>query len=123
VIAKRAVRASQRGFFVRGTASERRCRGASPATRQAERVVRVFVSVYRTYPRGRCRFLLASGRLSARRSCSRPAQFRAHGTGHWSLRRRVHVPRGVYLIRSDAVDALRHHQRRSGASVVRVRVR
>ena len=122
-IAKRAVTASHRGFFVRGTASEHRCPGASAKTRRAERVAHVFLSVYRTYAHGRCRFLLANGRLSTRRACSRPVQFRARGTGHWSLRRRQRIPRGVYLIRADAVDGLHHHQRRSGASVVRVRVR
>jgi poly(3-hydroxybutyrate) depolymerase len=117
-IAKRAVRISRHGFFVRGHASERRCAGAAAATP----VVQVFVSVYRTYGHRRCRFLLAGGRLSAKRSCARPVQFRARGTGVWSLRRHQRVPRGAYLIRADAVDALHRHQRRSGASVVRVRV-
>jgi hypothetical protein len=122
-IAKRATRASRRGFFVRGTASERRCPGPSAATRRAERVTHVWVSVYRTYAHGRCRFLLDSGRLGSRRACKRPVHFRARGTAHWSLRRRLRIPRGVYLVRADAVDGLHHHQRRSGASVVRVRVR
>ncbi len=52
----------------------------------------------------------------------RPLEFRARGTGVWSLRRHERIPRGTYLIRADAVDGLHRHQRRSGASVVRVRV-
>ncbi|MGH2895222.1 MAG: CocE/NonD family hydrolase [Solirubrobacteraceae bacterium] len=122
-IAKRAVRASRHGFFVRGNASERQCPGAAVAVRRKERVAHVFVSVYRTYAHGRCRFLLRSGRLGAKRSCAKPVQFRARGTGVWSLRRRQRIPRGTYLLRADAVDGLHRHQRHSGASVVRVRVR
>ena len=122
-IAKRAARASRHGFFVRGTASERACAGAAAAVRRKERVAHVFVSVYRPYAHGRCRFLLANGRLGRRRSCAKPVQFRARGAGVWSLRRRQGIPRGTYLIRSDAVDGLHRHQRRSGASVLRVRVR
>jgi hypothetical protein len=122
-IAKRAVRVGRHGFFVRGSASERQCPGAAAAVQRIERVVHVFVSVYRTYAHGRCRSLLASGRLGAKRSCARPVQFRARGTGVWSLRRRQRIPRGTYLMRADAVDGLHRHQRHSGASVVRVRVR
>ena len=122
-IAKRAVRATRHGFFVRGNATERQCRGALPAVQAKEHVARVFVSVYRSSGHGRCRFLRANGRLSAKRSCAKPVEFRARGMGVWSLRRHQRIPRGTYLIRSDAVDALGRHQRHSGASVVRVRVR
>jgi hypothetical protein len=122
-IAKRAVRASRHGFFVRGRAFERPCPGAAPAVSAGQRVAHVFVSVYRTSGHGRCRFLLAGGRLGAGRSCAKPVEFRARGTGVWSLRRRVHIPRGSYLIRADAVDGLHRHQRHSSASVLRVRVR
>ena len=122
-IAKRAVRATRHGFFVRGHASERPCPGALASVRRQERVVRVFVSVYRQSGHGRCRFLRPNGRLTARRSCARQVRFRAIGAGVWSLRRHQHIPRGTYLIRADAVDALHTHQPRSGASVVRVRVR
>ncbi len=122
-IAKRAVRATRHGFFVRGRASERTCPGAAAAVRRQERVAHVLVSVYRPSGHGRCRFLRTDGRLSAKRSCAKPVSFRARGTGIWSLRRHQHIPRGTYLIRADAVDALHHHQRRSRASAVRVRVR
>jgi hypothetical protein len=122
-IAKRAARATRHGFFVRGNASERQCSDAAPAVQRREHVAHVFVSVSRAYAHGRCRFLRANGRLTAKRACAKPVRFRARGTGVWSLRRHVHIPRGTYLIRADAVDALRRHQRHSGASVVRVRVR
>ena len=117
------MRASRHGFFVRGRASERRCPNAAPAIRRKEQVAHIFVSVYRTSGHGRCRFLLPGGGLGAKRSCARPVQFRARGTGVWSLRRHLRIPGGTYLIRADAVDGLHRHQRRSGASVVRVRVR
>jgi hypothetical protein len=122
-IAKHAVRATHHGFFVRGNASERKCPAATATVRRQEQVVHVFVSVYRTYAHGRCRFLLAGGRLGAKRSCAKPVEFRARGTGVWSVRRHQRIPRGTYLIRADAVDGLQRHQRHSRASVVRVRVR
>jgi hypothetical protein len=122
-IAKRAVRITRHGFFVRGNATERPCPGALPAVQSRQHVAHVFVSVYRPSGHGRCRFLRAPGGLSAWRSCAKPVRFRARGTGVWSLRRHQRVPRGTYLIRADAVDALGRHQRHSGASVVRVRVR
>lgn len=122
-IAKRAVRATRHGFFVRGNATERQCPGALPAVQSKEHVAHVLVSVYRASGHGRCRFLRANGHLTAKRSCAKPVQFRARGTGVWSVRRHERIPRGTYLIRADAVDALGRHQRHSGASVVRVRVR
>jgi dienelactone hydrolase len=122
-IAKHAVRATRHGFFVRGSASERTCQGATPAIQNKERVTHVFVSIYRVAGHGRCRFLRSNGRLTTPRSCAKPVEFRARGMEVWSLRRHQSVPRGTYLIRADAVDGLHHHQRHSGASVVRVRVR
>lgn len=107
---------------IAGAAAELSCVDAiGPAARKA-RVRRVYVSVYQNFRHGRCRFLSGDGRLSARRSCARPIEFRARGTAQWSLRRRLRIPRGSYLIRADAVDGFGHHQRRSGASVIRVRV-
>ena len=112
---KRAARLSRRRLAVRGTATDRRCPGG--------RVARVSVSVVRSAAHHRCRFLTASGRLSRARSCARPIELRARGTGRWRLTRRVRLPAGRYLIRADAVDGFGRHQRRSGASVVARRVR
>jgi dienelactone hydrolase len=122
-IATRRVRASARGLRLSGTAAEVSCVDAVGAAARKERVRHVYVMVYRTAAHGRCRFLTARGRLTARRSCARPVEFLARGTGRWSIRRRVRIPRGVYLIRSDAVDGFGHHQRHTSASVVRVRIR
>ncbi len=114
-IAKRAARLTHRRLAVSGTASERRCAGT--------RVAQVYVSVVRSAGHGRCRFLLANGRLGRARSCRRPVELRARDTGRWRLRRRVDLPAGHYLIRSAAVDGFGRHQRRSGAAVVARRVR
>jgi hypothetical protein len=122
-IAKRGVRASRRGFSVSGTATERRCAGAADTVKRQQQVRHVYVSVYESFKHGLCRFLLAGGKLGRKRSCNRPVEFLARGTARWQLGRRLHVPAGRYLIRADAVDGLRHHQRHSGASVVRIRVR
>ncbi len=114
-INRRAAHLGRHRLSVSGTASERRCAGA--------RVARVYVSVARPVGRGRCRFLTGGGRLSRPRTCRRPIELRARGTRRWRLCRRLSIPAGHYLLRSDAVDGRGRHQRRSGASVVARRVR
>jgi poly(3-hydroxybutyrate) depolymerase len=122
-IDKRRARLGRRRLSVSGTAAERTCLGASAATRRRQRVAHVYLSVSRMLGHGRCRFLTAGGRLSRPRSCRRLIELPAAGTGHWRFHRRLSIPPGLYVIGADAVDAQHHHQRRSGASVMSVRVR
>jgi X-Pro dipeptidyl-peptidase (S15 family) len=122
-IDRHRLRATRHGLIVSGTAIEKPCAQASAAGRRRERVRAVYITVYRSLGHGRCRFLLRSGHLSAVRSCASPIVFRARGTGHWKLRLKQRLPRGRYFVRSDAVDGLHRHQRRSGASVARLRIR
>ena len=120
---KRRVHASRRLLVASGTAGENQCAHASASTRRRERVVAVYMMIYKPASGGRCRFARHSGKLTGPRSCARPVEFLARGTSHWTLRVRMRVPAGQgYLLRSDAVDGLGHHQRHSTASVVRVRV-
>jgi hypothetical protein len=107
-------------LLVTGSASERRCAHSSAASRRRQRVVRVFVVISRPAAHGRCRFVGANGHLSRARSCKRPIELRARGTSHWRLRLRLHLPRGRYFIRSDAVDGFRRHQHRTRASRIRL---
>jgi hypothetical protein len=106
---------------VTGTASETACAQAAAKTRRLEHVVHVYVMIYRVHA-GRCRFVRKDGTLGGKRSCKRPIELRARGTVKWGLRLKVALPAGHYSIRSDAVDGLRHHQRRSGASFMTVTV-
>ena len=122
-IDRRRTRGSRHAITVSGTAGEHRCATAPPARWRLQRLARVEIIIYQSAAHGRCRFLERSGRLSRPRPCSRPIEFLARGTSHWSLRLRIAAPPGHYLIRSDAVDRLHHHQRRTAASVVRIRVR
>jgi len=126
-ITKRRVHASRRGVTASGTAGEKTCPGAVIAVVRRERVKRILVSVYRTYRRGRCRFLRANGKLSRKRRCSRPLTFRAKGTAHWKfhlgMRHHHRIARGRYWLKVDAVDGFGRHQRRSPASLTRIRVR
>jgi hypothetical protein len=46
------------------------------------------------------------------------AKLPAHGTRHWTLRRRLHLGPGRYVIATDAVDALGQHQLPTSGSVV-----
>jgi hypothetical protein len=79
--------------------------------------------IYRPASHGRCRFLRRNGKLAAPRPCTRPIEYRATGTSRWKLRLPILIPPGVYLVRSDAVDGFRRHQRHTAASVKRARVR
>jgi hypothetical protein len=93
-----------------GTAGEHRCAAASAANRRRQRLAHVYVMIYRGAGHGRCRFVKRSGALSRPRSCRRPLEFTARGTARWSLRLRIHLAPGHYVIRSVAVDHLRHRQ-------------
>ncbi|MHB8657192.1 MAG: S15 peptidase family protein [Solirubrobacteraceae bacterium] len=120
---RRSVRGTRRGLIASGSASETPCAGASPVARRRQHVARVYVSVYRGVGHGRCRFLLRSGALSRPRSCSAPIEFRARGTRRWILRLRERIATGKYQVRSDAVDATGHHQRRSARSASAIMIR
>jgi hypothetical protein len=122
-IARRRTRGSRRGLAVFGTAGEHRCAGAAAANRRRQRLAHVFVTISQPVGHGRCRFVARSGALSPARSCRRPIALVARGTSRWSLRLSVALPPGRYVIRSDAVDRLHHHQIRSAASVARVTIR
>jgi Acetyl xylan esterase (AXE1) len=122
-ITKRRTRASRRhGVAVFGTAGEPACAHATSAARRRQRITRVNVSISRTLPHGRCRFLLRSGTLTRTRSCLRPAWLKARGTVRWTLRQRS-LPRGSYLVRVEAVDGNRQHSRRSSAAAQRITLR
>jgi dienelactone hydrolase len=122
-IARRRTRASRRGVIVSGTAGEHRCASAAAANRRRQRLARVYVTIYRPAAHGRCRFVEPSGALSRPRSCRRPIEFVARGTAHWKLHLTIKLARGRYLIRSDAVDRLHHHQLRTAASVAAITIR
>jgi hypothetical protein len=88
----------------------------------------VTVAVAKRAGGGRCRYVLASGRLGARGSCRHATYVSARGTSHWVLRVARRVPPGTYVVRSRAIDAagnLERKQRLRGRArnFVTVRVR
>ncbi len=100
-----------------GTASDRGC-GGRPGS-----VARVTVTIIRAVGR-RCRYVGTNGRLTRSRSCRRPISLLAHGKRHWSLRKRLHVPRGRYTAIVRAVDRAGNVEAaRRGPNVVRATVR
>lgn len=119
-VSTRRLHPARRRVSLAGTAGERPCAHSSAKARRRQRVVRVLVSIYRRAPHGRCRFLTRRGRLSSPRRCDRPITYRARGTARWTLVLHGTIPRGRYLIRSDAVDGYGRRQRR--ATVTRIRV-
>jgi hypothetical protein len=104
-----------------GRAYDRGCKG------RKGRVVRVVVTVARHLGPGRCRFLLPDGRhVGGVRACDGrpPLVLLARGTGKWSLKLRVHLVPGAYVIRSLAVDRAGNRQlvRHHGRNVLSLRV-
>jgi hypothetical protein len=122
-ISKQRTRAFGQGVVLFGTASEPPCAQASSAVRHQQRITRVSLSIIRTLPHGRCRFLLPSGKFTRPRSCARPVLFTASGTTRWRLRLSAGLSKGSYLVRVDARDAARRHSRRSSAAAQRITVR
>ena len=91
-------------------------------------VARVTVSILRRNARrdpSHCRYVGSTGRLGARRPCSdHTVSLLAHGTSRWSLRLRLHIPRGGYTVIVRAVDT--HGRVQAGghrADVLSLRVR
>jgi hypothetical protein len=117
-------RLSRHGIRAHGIAVEKICPGAGARSLRLARVVRVYVIVYHRLEPGRCRFVTTAGKLSRARSCTRPIQLGARGTGHWTLRRRLNIPAGRYIVQAVGVDGLGHRQVLfGGGAVVARRVR
>ena len=123
-ITKGSTHAGRHELSVQGTASEHPCPSASAGMKKHEHVVHVYVSVSRSAAHGRCRFLTADGAMSKPRPCRKPIELQAKGTTHWTLsRKHLALAPGRYSIRSEAVDGLHHHQKRSAPSLDVVHVR
>ncbi|HEV3230254.1 MAG TPA: hypothetical protein VGY97_12315 [Solirubrobacteraceae bacterium] len=102
-----------------GRASDLGCQG------HAGSVARVTVTISHRH-RGRgCRYVTPAGRLTPARDCRRPLLLLAHGTTRWSLRVRLHIPRGRYRVVVGAVDAAGNVEVTRGrrANLLRLRVR
>jgi hypothetical protein len=106
---RRAVRLSRKRVSLHGSARDRGCAGLRA----------VLVSVARPQTGG-CRFVLANGRLSRRRGCSRWVELRARGTRSWKLQLKTRLPGGGYRVHVRSVDAAGHGSR---VTTVRVSVR
>lgn len=119
-LSKSRTHASAHRLLASGTAGADHCASASSSQRRRQRVVRVYVMIYRPAAHRRCRFLRRNGTFTRPRSCYQPIEYLASGTTHWRLRLRIRIPPGSYLVRSDAVDGYGRHQRHTAASVKRV---
>jgi hypothetical protein len=104
---RRAVRASQRGVTVRGTARDRGCRTSGTS------VKRVLVAIMKRDGGGSCRHLKRSGRFSATRSCRRPIYMRARGRTSWRFLVKRQLPVGTYTARSRGVDVAGNTERKT----------
>jgi len=97
--ARRAARHSARRRILRGTARDIGCG-----------VDRVAIAVSRK-AHGRCRLLTAKRRLSHRTRCAHRRWLPARGSTRWSFRLPQRLPKGVYVIRTRAIDFAGNAQR------------
>jgi dienelactone hydrolase len=97
----RSARVSMTGVSATGTATDTPCPADGNTISSRQHVVRVYVIIERVSGRGHPRVV---------------AKLPARGTRHWTLRRRLHLGRGRYVIVTDAVDALGQHQLPSSSS-------
>ncbi|HET8754897.1 MAG TPA: hypothetical protein VFM58_02750, partial [Solirubrobacteraceae bacterium] len=107
-----SARAKKRRLRVRGRATDTGC--------AASTVARVELAIARK-THHRCRYVKRSGRLTARRACSRSLFLAAHGTTSWRLTAKRKLPRGTYTIRVRARDGAGNLQRRAAKRTVRLR--
>jgi subtilase family serine protease len=98
-----------------GTTSDRGC---GPGGRGAVRAVKV--SIARTTKSG-CRYMNAHGRLTKRRSCTRPLLLPAAGHTSWRFAMRVHLPRGYYRTTARGYDTAGNKERPHKALKFRLR--
>ncbi len=110
------LRISRARITLRGTSSDRGCRGAG-------RLVRVAVTVGRAVG-SRCRFLRADGSFGPRVSCLRTPYLGARGTTRWSFSQRTRLPRGAYKVFVRGIDAAGNVERKQRTrNFARLRVR
>jgi hypothetical protein len=89
---RRAARRAARRRVLRGTAGDVGCG-----------IDRVTIAVARKH-RGRCRLLTPRRRLTHRTSCARRRWLPVQGTTRWSFRLTRRLPKGVYVVRTRAID-------------------
>ena len=114
---RRSLRRTRRGIRLTGRASDRGC-----GRRGRGRVSHVIVAIARRYGKRtyRCSYLRKlPGRaradrlmLGRRRSCRRKTWIVAGGTTKWRYRIKARLPRGLYNIRTKAVDSAANFERR-----------
>ena len=115
---RRGVRRSRRGIRIRGIARDRGC-----GRRGRGRVTHVLVAIARRYGKRtyRCSYLQKLSRhqgrptrlrLSKRRSCRRKTYIVAAGTTKWRYQIRARLPRGLYNVRTRAIDSATNWERR-----------
>jgi hypothetical protein len=89
---RRAQRRAAHRRVLRGTAADLGCG-----------IDRVTIAVARKR-HGRCRLLTARGRLTHPTSCARHRWLSARGTTRWSFRFPRRLAKGVYVVRTRAID-------------------
>ena len=107
----RRSKVTRRGFFIRGTASDRGCKATKTRRGRRGRVRFIRIAVAKRSGPG-CRWLRPDRTFGRRHSCfTATTIFRATGTGRWRFTRRLRLGRGRYRVVIRAVDRAGNYQR------------
>lgn len=105
------LRVSRSRVLVRGRASDHGCKSSGALGERRGQLARVLVAVAVRSGKA-CRFVRSDGRLSARRSCSKPLGLPAKGLTRWTLKVRGKLPRGRYQVWSQSIDTSGNAERK-----------
>lgn len=106
---------------VSGTATDTGCTATAGKKAKAGKVRLVQLTVSKVLGNGTCKYVLASGKLTAPVSCSTPVSTIAKGTKAWKLAGKAKLPKGTYSVTVQAIDAAGNLQAKSSVRTVRVR--
>jgi hypothetical protein len=102
---------SRTRIYTRGRARDYGCKTSGTLLERRGQLARVLVAVAKREGKV-CRFLLTSGRLSARRLCTRALYLPAKGLRTWSFKVRGTLPAGRYQAWTQAVDTAGNVERK-----------
>jgi murein tripeptide amidase MpaA len=119
---KRQVKLTRTGISVRGRSADQGCNEGARV--RSAGLQRVQISISRTAPRGRCRFLRADGTFGRPVSCRQTSYLTTQGTSSWRYTKKLRLARGEYKIWVRALDRNLNIERKDARrNFLRIRVR
>jgi hypothetical protein len=106
-----SLRLSRSRVLVRGRATDHGCKASGVLAQRRGQIARVLVSVALRSGKA-CRFVRSDGKLSSRRSCTKPLGLVTSGLSSWKLKVKGSLPRGRYQVWSQSIDTSGNTERK-----------